>query len=132
MNNAVDRCRISSIEATWAIVGGTVANGPVMVGVAHSDYSDAEKEEALEATGAMNVGDKIAAERTQRLVREIGTIKMLQETLNDGKPVKTKLNWGIAIGDSLAFWAYNQDASGPLDTGAVLDIAGFANVWFVV
>ncbi len=65
---------ISLIGAwTWSNIGAIIDDA-LSFGVAHSDYTAAEIEESLEAAGAMDLGDKIAQERTNRLVREIGLI----------------------------------------------------------
>jgi len=57
-----DRTYVISTDLRWAISGHTAGEGPLVVGVSHSDYSDAEVEEALEAQNALR-SDKIAQEQ---------------------------------------------------------------------
>ncbi len=100
--------RILSVEATYAMEGLAAGDGPIEYGVAHSDYSAAEIEEAIEATGAWDEGDKVAQEQAKRLVRQLGIFTAEETALNDGQPVKTRLNWRIATGDTLQFWIRNR------------------------
>ncbi len=130
MNNAIDKNRITSIDWTWAIDAMTAGEGPLEVGVAHSDYTAAEIEECLEAGGSYDIGDKIATEQANRLVRSIGTLSAEEPRLNDGRPIKTRLNWLIATGDSLQIWVLNTDDAAPVTTGASLEVNGSTNVFF--
>lgn len=99
--------RILSMQASHSMRGITAGDGPVAYGVAHSDYTAAEIEECLEALGAWDEGDLVAQEQSNRLVRQIGTFTEAEPTLNEGRPVKTRLNWLIASGDTLQFWILN-------------------------
>ncbi len=89
---------VYSIFAAYAMDSFTKAvdDGPMMVGVAHSDYTDAEIEEVIENTGSWNEGDLINQEVGSRKVRIIGifdnpaTATELAR-LNDGKKIQTKL-----------------------------------------
>ncbi len=131
-NNAIDSMRITSLEGTWTYEGATASEGPVTTGVAHGDYTAAEIEEWYEAIGAMNRSDKVAAEQANRLCRRIGTFAALQtgaEILNDGKPIKTKLNWIISPGLNIQAWAHN-DSGAALTTGAVVHFQGVAHGYF--
>ncbi len=120
--------RAISISGTWSykLVGTT--EGPVVVGYAHSDYSVAEIKEALEIQNSINVGDKVAQEKAKRLVRIVGVfseslISGGSATLNDGKPIKTRLNWFIPIGKAVNIFAYN-DAGLALEGSSVIDMNG--------
>jgi len=116
--------RLASVNATWAINGLTVTEGPILVGIAHGDYTDAEIEEAIEASASILKADKIAAEQANRLVRIVGVLGLTGNAeIGDGMVIKTKLNWAIPEGVVLKFFAYNQNAS-PLSTGAVVNVAG--------
>lgn len=115
--------RIKSIIATWSVTGMTAGNGPITVGYAHPDYSVTEIKECLEAAAAIDLGDKVAQERANRLVRIIGVIDDEEERLNDGLPVKTKLNWLLPAGDTPNMFVFNESTS-PLDTGASVKVAG--------
>ncbi len=100
-------------------------------GLAHSDYSASEVEECLEAQSSMDVGDKIAQEQANRLVRSIGFFggsELADSSLNfnDGRPVKTKLNWLLSIGDTINLWVRNGSDT-VYTTGTGLAILG--NIW---
>lgn len=118
--------RIASIIATWSVSGMTGNNGPLTIGYAHPDYSVAEIKECLESQAAIDLGDKVAQERSNRLIRVIGMIDSENDVLNDGLPVKTKLNWKMPAGDTPNFFVFNESTS-PLDTGASVKLSG--NMW---
>ncbi len=135
---AVEKTLVSSIKCQYSLSEFTqaVGDGPIVVGVAHSDYTDAEMEEVLENIGSWNPGDKISQERAKRLVRIIGTFQQVDislgnTVLNDGKPIKTKLNWTLITGASLKFWAYNQGESALATTDPDLNVIGHANLWIL-
>ncbi len=121
--------RVLSIESTYALKGLAAGDGPLEYGVAHSDYSAAEIEEALEAVGAWDEGDKVAQEQAKRLVRRIGVFTEEETALNDGRPVKTRLNWRIATGDTLSFWIRNRGIQ--LTTGSEITGQGAAHTVLV-
>ncbi len=112
--------RILSIEASWALQGETAGDGPWSVGMAHSDYSAAEIEECLEAVGSWDEGDKVAQEQAKRLVRQVGILTEEETALNEGQPIKTRLNWRVATGDSLKFWLRNRGIQ--LTTGSEITV----------
>ncbi len=104
--------RVVSIIVTWSATWAAVADGSMQFGVAHSDYTAAEIEECLESNGSMDPGDKIAGERSNRLVRIIGTFhshetQFGEVTFNDGRPMKTRLNWLLSPGDRINVWVRN-------------------------
>lgn len=123
-----ERRVITSLVGLWSLRNLTAGQGPVEVGVAHSDYTAAEIEECLENLGSWDEGDLIAEEQTRRKVRMIGAFsgETTDETLNDGKPIRTKLNWVVASGDTLQVWAWNRD-SGTLTTGSQVVLDGHLN-----
>lgn len=130
---------ITSLVATWALKELTEAagDGPITVGIAHSDYTDAEIQENILVSNGWDRGDKIARERTKRLVRVIGTFSSAAggggglgtDYLNDGKPIKTKLNWGLTTGDTLKIWAFNDGGSSLATTVPELFVVGHANLF---
>jgi len=104
----------------------TAGEGPVTVGYAHSDYSVTEIKEAIESALSISVGDKVAQEKANRLIRIVGEISSEDPILNEGRPIKTKLNWFIPIGKFVNMFAYNNNSS-PLTTGAIQNASG--NLW---
>ncbi len=115
--------RVISMKTAWDLVGLTALDGPILVGYAHSDYTDVEIEECIEASAAISVGNKIAQEQANRLVRIVGSLnEASSDELNDGLPVTTKLNWLIPIGDNVNIFAYNDGQA--MTTGAVAKCTG--------
>ncbi len=112
--------RLLSIRGVYALRDLTAGEGPLLVGVAHSDYTEAEIEEYLENETQLTRGDLVATrEISRRLVRRIGIFgggTLTQDALNDGKPIHTRLNWPMATGDTLTFWVLNMGST--LTTGA--------------
>lgn len=116
-----------STKLVVAIQTQTAGDGPLVIGLAHSDYSTTEITEWYEAQGAWDEGDKIINEQSRRLCRIIGVFPGVatEEVLNDGNPIKTVGKFNIAEGDTLKFWAYNEDAAQRTD-GAVVSFNGTA------
>ncbi len=115
----------TSVKATWSLSEFTASEGPVTVGYAFSDYSVTEIKEALEITTSISPGDKIAQEKANRWVRTVGTFPAgVNQTLNNGNPISTRLNWRVPIGKAINIFAFNEDAANPLTTGAVVNCAG--------
>ncbi len=119
------RTLVSSIVAAYSLADVVAAanRGPILVGIAHGDYTDAEIEEVIELTQSWNEGDKVAQEVAKRLVRRIGVFSDTleaedTEVLNDGKPIKTKLNWILNDGETLRLWGYNTGTAA-LAAGAI-------------
>ncbi len=131
-----ERTLISSILANWSLKDLTkvVSDGPVIVGVAHSDYTAAEIEEWIENTGGWTEGNLVAQEIAKRKVRIVGVFAAIgagdvdTAVLKDGKMIKTKLNWILTTGQTIDIWAYNAGASGLTGT-AQLHTFGHANLW---
>ncbi len=117
--------RMISIQGVWSLKDSTGNEGPIVVGYAHSDYTVTEIKEALEANASISVGDKVANERSKRLVRIVGQFDGTGQdrTINDGRPLKTRLNWFIPIGDEVNMFAYN-DSGATLTTASVVDLTG--------
>ncbi len=112
-NAVTDPLRIISANLTYKIsdLGAAIDDG-FEIGLAHGDYSATEIEECLEAQASIDRNDKIALEQANRLVRSIGQMEGDAVaggglTLNSGMPVKTKLNWYIGSGQTLALWVRN-------------------------
>lgn len=130
------RSRISSLVATWSLSSMTPGDsvGPILVGVAHSDYSAAEIEAVIENTGSWNEGNLIEREVADRKVRVVGQLApgggvADTQVLNEGRPVKTKLNWILQPGATLDLWAYNLGTVALSTTDPDLHVEGHANLW---
>ncbi len=130
--------KISSVRTTWSMTDftGSAGDGPISVGWAHSDYTDAEIEEYVETVGSWEAGDLVESrEIGKRLIRRVGTFASLgggaSETsvLNDGKPIRTKLNWILNTGQTLRMWAYNEGTSALATTVPIVRTQGHANLW---
>ncbi len=113
---------------TWSGIGAQIDDS-LEFGWAHSDYTAAEIEECLEASGSMDPGEKVQGEQANRLVRTVGVISAASiaagggTAFNDGKPITTKLNWLLSPADSLKLWARN--GSGVVyTTGSTLSMVG--------
>ncbi len=128
--NVNERSFIPSVEATWMLRNLTIAEGPILVGLSHGDYTDAEIEAFIENAGSWNEGDLVSREVGARKIRIVGAFPSPVDTLgdvvlNDGKPIKTTLKFVLNQGESLKLWAYNQSGAA-LTTGAVVIINGHA------
>ncbi len=126
----IERTLVSSIVATYAYGEHTPDQGPFRIGVAHSDYSATEILEYINNAGSWNEGDLLGKEISSRKIREIGvfTGALAQGRLNDGKPIKTKLNWILTTGKTLDFWVISEDDT-VFTTGTDVTINGHANLW---
>ncbi len=132
-----ERTFVSSLVANWSMENFSVAAGvgPIIVGVAHGDYSDAEIEEWIEGTGQWNEGDLVASrEIGKRLIRQVGSFRSPAASLgivqlNDGRPVKTKLNWILLQGQTLRVWAYNAGSQPVATTSPSVTVNGHVNLW---
>ncbi len=131
-----ERTLISSIVASYSLSDVTPGDniGPVMVGVAHSDYTAAEIEAVIENTGSWNEGTLVENEIAKRKVRIIGTFPQSPSAgatvvLNNGLPIKTKLNWILTQGQTLDLWAYNLGSAAFATTDPDVHCQGHANLW---
>lgn len=129
---ATDPYRLMSIKASYQILDlGAIPDDGYEFGLAHSDYTAAEIEECLESQGSIDLGNKVAQEQANRLVRTIGIISPQPVVsagayFNDGKPVATKLNWKMSSGDTLNLWVRNASQT-VWTTGSI--VAGIGNLW---
>lgn len=110
-----------SAELSWALNNHTAGEGPIMVGLADSDYSITEIGECLDAT-PLTPDDRVAMERVRRKVRRVGSFPGLatEEVLEDGVQKKTPLKW--ATGTGLQLFVKNN-------SGSVLTTGSFVRVW---
>ncbi len=117
-----------SMDVVTNLHGLTAGEGPVVVGVAHGDYSAAEIEEWFEAGGSWAKADQVTGEQARRKCRVIGTFAQFNQpgtdaTLNNGNPKRVKLGFMIEDGQTLSLWVYNE-SSATLTTGAIAEIKG--------
>ncbi len=131
-----ERTLISSLVAAYTLSDLTVATnvGPIMVGIAHSDYLAAEIEAFIEATDSWAEPDLVAQEVAKRKIRVIGIFDagdpaLSGHALNDGKPIKTKLNWILGTGQTLQLWAYNLGSAAVGTSVPEVHCQGHANLW---
>lgn len=130
-----ERTLVSSIVATYMLNNLTAPQGPLLFGVAHGAYTDAQIEQVIENTGSWAEGDLLNQEIAKRKVRIIGSFvaRSLAGTVdvrfNDGKPVKTKLNWILNSDARLRFWVYNVSATALTTTVPNMLVSGHANLW---
>ena len=130
---ANDTYRLISAKLAYQLVDlAALIDDGQEFGLSHSDYTAAEVEECLEAQTSIDLGDKVAQERANRLVRSLGRFSgdavTVSQSLayNQGRPVKTKLNWKMSIGDTLNVWVRNS--SGVIyTTGTSLAVIG--EIW---
>lgn len=115
---------VVSADLTWSLRDKTAGQGPINVGICHGDYSVTEVAEALSSW--TDPDDKIATEKARRLVRRVGVFSgnnSTEESLNDGKPIRTKVKIAIGDGQSLKAFALN-DSGAALTTGSILQCYG--------
>ncbi len=131
-----DRTLVSSIVATYVWSDPTPGEdiGPLMVGIAHSDYLFGEIEQVIENTGSWDEGNLPSQEIAKRKVRIIGIFETTIAVgaafaLNNGKPIKSKLNWILSAGDTLSVWAYNLGANAFATTVPEVHVQGHANLF---
>jgi len=126
----VNPTRLITLDASFGLSNTIAADDGHTFGVAHGDYTNAEIEECLEATNSINPGDKVTQERANRLVRYIGKFEKgaagESGSFNDGKRIKIRLNWPMAIGQNLVIWCRNG-GSNVWTSGADILIDG--NLW---
>ncbi len=110
---AADKLRVISVNHSFAWIDKAAADEGAEFGYAHSDYTAAEIEECLEAFTSIDLGDKIAQEQANRLVRSVGTIAgdASGGRFADGRKVKTRLNWLLAAGDAIHLWVRNSSGT---------------------
>ncbi len=133
-----EKAWISSIVAAWALHRFTEAtdDGPILVGLAHSDYTTAEIEAWIENSTSWKEGDKVGQELGRRKIVKVGIFQTEGSgaetdimTLQDGKMIRTKLGWMLTTGQTVKQWAYNMGAS-PLATSDPRSfLEGYANLW---
>lgn len=136
-DTVTEKAWLSSVKATWSLakfIAGT-DDGPIQIGLAHSDYTTAEILEWINQTASWDQGDRIGQEIAKRQIRRVGVFDTPPDlgvadtvVLNDGKPITTKCGWQLKTAESVKIWAFNQGSSA-IATGAVVLSNGHANLW---
>ncbi len=132
-----DTTFITSLKASWSLEDFTdgAGIGPIVVGVAHSDYTLAEIEEWIELTTGWSQADMVSKEISGRRIRRVGTFATDASSgvdvsvLNDGRPIRTKLNWSLSEGQGLSLWAYNSGSNAIATTVPRVHVEGKGNLW---
>lgn len=128
---------LSSVKASWAMADFTPAagDGPIEVGVAHSDYTTAEIEEWIENTNSWEEADMIGQEVAKRKIRSVGIFPTPDElatqavVLANGRLITTKCGWMLMGSQTLRIWAFNHGNSALATTVPIVTIAGHCNLW---
>ncbi len=117
-----------SIDLMVTTRDATVNEGPVGVYIMHNGYSTTEFEQWKELAQGFQRGNLQAQEvaKRGRMIKRIGSFPLasVQESLNDGRPFRTKLGFVIAEGNTLALVGYNTSGIAPLTTGCVVHVSG--------
>ncbi len=135
--SVTERARLSSVAGIYTLSGYTLVSegGPILFGLAHPDYTDAEIEAWIENSGSWSEGNLVAKEIANRRIRQIGVFETPADgvadvvTYNDGRPVKTRLNWLLITGQSIRLWAYNMGTAAMVTTDADVNFEGHANLF---
>ncbi len=116
---------VRSIDALCTIDGVTLGDGPLQVGWAQSNLIGAEIVEYLDAAPTSQT-DVPAIEHAKRRVRSLGAFRGSagSETLNDGKPIRSRMFIRVPDGDAVAdMWLVNRSGAA-LQTGAIVHFQG--------
>jgi len=115
---------IISVDCLFSVRGLTALEGPLQFGFSHSDLSDTEIKEALEAE-LTDPDDIIAKERARRPVRRVGQFSGLNtdDIFNDGRVKRVRIKFSVGDGFTLDAWIKNRSGSA-LTTGANLGVTG--------
>ncbi len=115
---------VVSIDGEWSVRQNALDDGPVAVGFCHNDYDVTEIGEYL-TIEIVDPGNKIAQEQSRRLIRKTGNFSYatVGQSLNDGKPIRTRLGFTIDNGHGPAIWAFNHSGSN-LATGGIIHCWG--------
>lgn len=128
---------LSSVVARYNLsqVTPLAGVGPLVFGLAHSDYSAAEIEAFLEQTGSWTEGDKISQEVARRKIKIVGQFEKTDSSAittvnyNEGKPIRTKLGWVLTTGQTFDLWIYNMGEVAYASTDPDLTMIGHANLF---
>ncbi len=131
-----EKAWITSVKATWSLSFWTpgAGDGPIVVGIAHSDYTDAEIFEWINNDAGWEEADEIGQEVAKRKIRIVGEFLAPADSasisrLNNGNKVRTKCGWQLTMGQTVSFWAFNTGFSALATTAPLVNVTGQANLW---
>lgn len=118
-----------SIDVTASMKEHTANEGPILFGIAHSDYTAAQIEEYIENTAGWSFGNLVQQEINSRgkRIKIIGRFsgKDAFEQWNDGIVKRIPCKFRLENGETITPWAYNEDAN-PLTAGSSIQMDGKA------
>lgn len=115
-----------SADLMVSLYGHTSGEGPLLVGLANDLYSVTEVKEAINAAPTKR-SDVIQLEHQRRKVRKIGLFhgNNTEEVLNDGKPIRVPIKFGLGASDDLNMFVMNMSGAA-LTTGSFVRLVGQA------
>ncbi len=135
-DTVTEKAWLSSVVCAYALRNWTdiVNVGPILVGVAHSDYTSAEIEAWIENTGSWEAHDMVQQEVAKRKIKRVGilngsTSATISTRLDNGLPIRTKCGWMLGSGQMVQLWAFNTGSQAIATTDPVVEMQGHANLW---
>jgi len=135
-STVVEKAYCTSVDAAWSMQDFTpgVGRGPIMVGLGHTDYTNAEIEEYIENVGSWDEGNLIQQEVSKRKIRIVGIFPTPVDAthtvvLNDGKLIHTKMGIMLQTGQTLEVFAYNLGTASMATTTPRVTARGTAHLW---
>ncbi len=121
-----DTSFLLSAQCVYSMSDHAAGEGPLVLYWCHSDYSLTEIEEYIEQQTAWAGNDEVGKEVSRRKIRQIGSFsgEGVSETLNDGRPLKTKIGFVVHEGQGLNLCVYNEDNGANLTTGTLINVNG--------
>lgn len=115
---------IVSVDVLASIRGLTTTEGPLVLGLAHSNLTVAEVAEAL-AAEVTDPDDFIARERARRPVRRFGLFNdgSANQVINDGKMLRVPVRFSVGDNHDLDIFVMNRSGA-TLTTGAIIPFQG--------
>ncbi len=126
--------RVTKTELNWELTGKTIAEGPILFGVAANFTNDVAIEVALEADVQSRVGNNLRGDGT--FLKILGKVGLSPSAFPNNDmgvaPHYTisygKNGWSIPEGQELVYWAYNAGAQLTTGTVFIIDAEHFG-VW---
>ncbi len=127
---------VTSVRATYGRAQGGAGDPAIAVYLVPSDLSATEFEEWLEQADSFARADRTSKEIRSRgrYIKHVGEISGEQATgvLNDGMPVRTKVNMPIFAGQTLSLMFYNTHNGTALTSTTDVTVFGeMTGYWMV-